>query len=196
MVRVSLCNVLITQFKPLLLEWAPLQVVMSLITFISNIISTNMCWKQKILSMHISREGQPLWLSLQKLIARWLEHFRQSRMTLGKAFSRKVSRPVRSLDIWWLLEKLVCWKQNKQNDTTRIKHNITHTEDTRLTKVQYEQKTTAIFPTCEVALSHSSVLPLNVHVFDHREATCCSDQSVHVQAFKWCRWLQIACSIQ
>ena len=65
MVRVSLCNVLITHFKPIPTGAAPLQVMMSLITFISNIISTNMCWK-KILSMRISREGQPFWLSLQE----------------------------------------------------------------------------------------------------------------------------------
>jgi len=129
MVQVSLCNVLITHFKPLLLlERAPLQVVMSLITFISNITSTNMCWKQKILSTHISREGQPFLLSLQRvLIARWLEHFRQSRLTpLGKAVSRKVSRLVRSLDIWWLLEKPVCWKQKqaKWYNKNKAQYNI------------------------------------------------------------------------
>jgi len=62
--------------------------------------------------MRISREGQPFLTIITKvLISRWLG---QSRLTpLGKAVSRKVSRLVRSLDIWWLLEKPVCWKQKQ-----------------------------------------------------------------------------------
>ena len=64
------------------------------------------------------------------LIARWLEHFRQSRLTpIGKAVSRKVRRLVRSLDIWWLLKKPVCWKliqTRAKRVLSRVDHMISH----------------------------------------------------------------------
>jgi len=76
--------------------------------------------------MHISREGQTFFDYHYKWvpITRWLEHFRQARLTaIGKAVSRKVGRLVRSLDIWWLLEKPVRWKQKKAqryNNTAQL----------------------------------------------------------------------------